>query len=195
MKPWIKPLAVVSPTNHDGKDNVMNSTLSLRRFALGIALGAVCALAVLVATAHGGTSASKGALVALRKTALGPVLVDARGRTLYMFEKDHKGTSACNTAACVKYWPPLISGATPRAGTGVHKSMLSVTRRKDGRRQVTYAGHPLYTFAGDKAAGQTSGEGQNAFGAEWYALAANGHSVERSEPSGGGYGGGYGYGG
>jgi predicted lipoprotein with Yx(FWY)xxD motif len=176
----------------------MNQMLSLRRFALGIALGAIAGAAVLVATAYGGTAstqrAPKGALVALRKTTLGPVLVDARGRTLYLFEKDRKGQSACDTA-CVKFWPPLVSRATPRAGKGVHKPMLGVTRRQDGRRQVTYAGHPLYTFVGDKTPGQTSGEGLANFGAEWYAVAASGHTVEPSQPSGGSSGGGYGSGG
>jgi predicted lipoprotein with Yx(FWY)xxD motif len=174
----------------------MNKTLSVRRFALGVALGAAAATAVLVAAAHGGTSsatrARKGELVALRKTTLGPVLVDARGRTLYLFEKDRRGKSACQTA-CVKYWPPLVSRATPRAGKGVRRSMLGLTRRQDGRRQVTYAGHPLYSFVGDKTAGQTSGEGLTNFGAEWYALAASGRSVKPSQPSSGGYGSGGGW--
>ena len=169
----------------------MKELLSLRRFALGIALGAIAAVAVLGAAAYGGTSsasrASKGALVALRKTTLGSVLADARGRTLYVFKKDRKGKSACETA-CVKFWPPLVSRAAPRAGKGVQKSMLGVTRRQDGRRQVTYAGQPLYTFVGDKTAGQTSGEGLTNFGAEWYVLAPSGRTVERSQPSGGGYG-------
>jgi predicted lipoprotein with Yx(FWY)xxD motif len=173
----------------------MNQTLSLRRFALGLALGAIAAAAFLVAAAHGGTAsahrAPKGALVALRKTTLGTVLVDARGRTLYLFEKDRKGMSACDTA-CVKFWPPLVSRATPRAGKGVHKSMLGISKRQDGRRQVTYAGHPLYTFVGDKSAGQTSGEGLTNFGAPWDALAASGRAVEPSQPSSGGYGSGYG---
>jgi predicted lipoprotein with Yx(FWY)xxD motif len=173
----------------------MNQTLSLRRFALGIALGAIAAGAVLVAAAYGGTAsahrASKGALVALRRTTLGSVLVDGRGRTLYVFEKDRKGMSACDTA-CVKFWPPLVSRATPRAGKGVHRSLLAFTRRQGGRRQVTYAGHPLYTFVGDKSAGQTSGEGLTNFGAQWDAVAANGHTVEPSQPSSGGYGPGYG---
>jgi predicted lipoprotein with Yx(FWY)xxD motif len=173
----------------------MNKTLSVRRFALG----ALAATAVLVVAAYGGvasaTRAPKGALVGLRKTKLGPVLVDARGRTLYLFEKDRKGKSACETA-CVTYWPPLVSRATPRAGKGVHRSMLGLTRRQDGRRQVTYAGHPLYSFVGDKTAGQTSGEGLTNFGAEWYALAASGRSVKPTQPSSGGYGsGGYGSGG
>ena len=173
----------------------MQPMLALRRLALGLALGAIAAAAVLVAAALGGnastTSAPRGALVALRTTALGPVLVDARGRTLYVFEKDRKGMSACNTA-CVKFWPPVVSRAAPRAGKGVHKSLLATTRRQDGRRQVTYAGRPLYTFVGDKTAGQTSGEGLTNFGAEWYALAASGRTVEPSQPSSGGYGPGYG---
>jgi predicted lipoprotein with Yx(FWY)xxD motif len=168
----------------------MKPTLSLRRFALGLALGAIAAAAVLVASALGGNastmSASRRALVALRTTTLGPVLVDARGRTLYVFEKDRKGMSACDTA-CVKFWPPLVSRAAPGAGKGVHKSLLATTRRQDGRRQVTYAGRPLYTFVGDKTAGQTSGEGLTNFGAEWYALAASGRTVEPSHPSSGGY--------
>jgi len=175
------------------REPLMKQMLSLRLFALGIALGAFAGAALLVAVAHGSTSrAPNGALVALRKTTLGSVLVDARGRTLYLFEKDHNGKSACNTA-CVKFWPPLTSGAHPRAGTGVHKSLLGVTKRQDGRRQVTYAGHPLYTFVGDQTAGQTKGEGQTNFGAEWYALAATGRTVEPSKPSGGGYGSGGGW--
>jgi predicted lipoprotein with Yx(FWY)xxD motif len=158
----------------------------LSRLVVAISLGAV----VFVAAGYGGTAqrAPKGAVVALRKTALGSVLVDARGRTLYLFKKDRNGMSACDTA-CAKFWPPLVSRSAPRAGRGVHKSMLALSRRHDGRSQVTYAGHPLYTFVGDNAAGQTKGEGLTNFGAEWDALAANGRTVEGPQPaSGGGYG-------
>jgi predicted lipoprotein with Yx(FWY)xxD motif len=169
----------------------MNQMLSFRRFALGIALGAIAGAAVLAASTYAATastrSAQKGALVALRKTTLGSVLVDARGHTLYLFKKDRQGMSACD-AACAKFWPPLVSRTTPRAGQGVHKAMLGATRRQDGRRQVTYAGHPLYTFVGDKAPGETSGEGSTNFGAEWDALAASGRTVESSRPSSGSYG-------
>ncbi len=174
----------------------MKQKLSLRLFVLGVVLGAIGGAALLAASAHGDSASAsrtpKGALVALRKTTLGPVLVDGRGRTLYVFEKDRGGKSACDTA-CVKFWPPLISRAQPRAGTGVHKSMLGATRRQDGQRQVTYAGHPLYAFVGDKTAGQTSGEGLTNFGADWYALAASGRTVEPSKPSAGGYGAGGGW--
>jgi predicted lipoprotein with Yx(FWY)xxD motif len=156
---------------------------SPRLFALGVVLGAVGAAAFLAVGARALPAASPATVVALGKTKLGRVLVDGRGRTLYLFEKDRKGVSACGPA-CVKFWPPLVSRATPRAGKGVHKSLLGLTRR----RQVTYAGHPLYTFVGDKARGQTSGEGLTDFGAEWYAVGASGRSVERFQPSSGGYG-------
>jgi predicted lipoprotein with Yx(FWY)xxD motif len=75
--------------------------------------------------------------------------------------------SACDSA-CVQYWPALTSRATPRAGNDVHQSLLRVVRQHNGLRQVTYAGHPLYTLVGDKSAGKTTGEGPTNFGADWY---------------------------
>ena len=176
-----------------------------RKITLFIAAAALSG-AVLVSAALGATNsasspqASKGAIVALGKTALGKVLVDARGRTLYVFEKDKRGRSACY-GACATYWPPLVSSAKPRAARGVRASLLGVTRRTDGKRQVTYAGHPLYTFIGDKKAGQTTGEGLNNFGAAWDALGASGRAIEStgsnsgSDQTGDGYGYGGGYGG
>jgi predicted lipoprotein with Yx(FWY)xxD motif len=151
--------------------------------AIVAALGAA-ALVAATAQAHTTHARASGALVTLRKTALGSVLVDARGRTLYLFEKDHNGQSMCNTA-CVAYWPPLVSHNAPRAGTGVTQSLLTLGRAHNGVRQVLYSGHPLYTFVGDKSAGQTAGEGLNNFGAEWYALAASGRKVEPSKSSDG----------
>jgi predicted lipoprotein with Yx(FWY)xxD motif len=172
----------------------MKQVLSNRLLTLAIALGAA---ATLVATIHAKPSSASRvsatrAVVSLRKTALGTVLVDGRGRTLYLFEKDRNGVSSCSSA-CLAYWPALTSIGTPRAGNGVHQSLLKLARAHNGARQVTYAGHPLYTFVGDKRAGQTTGEGLRNFGAEWYALAANGRAVEPSQPSSSG--GGYGYGG
>lgn len=156
-------------------------------------LGIVGATAVLIAAAQARTSlrTSTGTLVALRKTALGSVLVDARGRTVYLFEKDRNGVSACNTA-CMTYWPMLTSRGTARAGRGVHQSLLRLTAPRNGRSQVIYAGHPLYTFVGDKRPGQTSGEGLTNFGAGWYALAASGRKIELAQ-SGSGYSSGGGY--
>ena len=158
----------------------------------------VLAAAALVAAVLGDTSsaasqkAPKGALISIHKTALGKVLADGRGRTLYLFEKDKNGMSSCN-GACVAYWPAVFTAAKPRAGVGVRASLLGRTKRSDGRRQVTYAGHPLYTFVGDKKAGQTTGEGLTDFGAAWDAIAPNGRPIEPNAPASGGYGQGSGW--
>jgi predicted lipoprotein with Yx(FWY)xxD motif len=159
---------------------------------------AALSAAAFVAAVFGSTSSaaprkvSKGTLVSLRKTALGKVLVDARGHTLYLFAKDKNAKSACY-GTCATYWPAVVSAAKPRAGGGVRASLLRLTRRTDGRRQVTYAGHPLYRFILDKKPGQTAGEGLTDFGASWNAVASNGRGVGAAAPSsGGGYGSGYG---
>lgn len=162
-------------------------------------VAAALTAAALVAASLGDASsaapqkAPKGALVSIHKTTLGKVVADARGRTLYLFEKDRNRMSSCN-GACAAYWPPLLTSAKPRAGAGVRASLLGVARRADGRRQVTYAGHPLYTFVGDTKAGQTSGEGLTNFGAPWDAVAPNGRPIEPNAPASDGSGNGYGAG-
>src|SRR3954447_435316 len=123
------------------------------------------------------TSAPKtasGTTVDVRKTDLGRILVDSQGRTLYLFEADKNGKSACS-GACASAWPPVGSAT---AGTGAAAKLLSTTKRGDGTMQATYDGHPLYLYAGDSAAGQTNGEGSKEFGAEWYVLAPSGKKVE-----------------
>jgi predicted lipoprotein with Yx(FWY)xxD motif len=169
----------------------MKSLVRRRASTVGIAL--VAAL-ILMAAAQAASSSAAGssarALVALRKTGIGSVLVDSRGRTLYLFEKDRNGVSMCSSG-CAKFWPRLTSHGSPRAGKGVRQSLLRLTSVRNGVGQVAYAGHPLYTFVGDKQAGQTSGEGLDNFGAEWYAVGPNGHKVEQdksgSSTSSGGY--------
>jgi len=130
--------------------------------------------------AYGGSTAShsssgKGS-VALASTKLGKVLVDGNGRTLYLFEAD-KGTMSNCDGACASAWPPLTSSGKPTAGAGVVASKLGTAKRADGTTGVTYAGHPLYTYAGDGAPGQTAGEGLTDYGAPWYALSAAGKTV------------------
>ncbi|WP_069467761.1 COG4315 family predicted lipoprotein [Actinacidiphila rubida] len=124
---------------------------------------------------------------------LGTVLVNSKGHTLYLFQGDKSSTSTCN-GNCAKQWPPLtVSGNTKPTGSGgVDTSKLSTTTRSDGSKQVTYNGHPLYTFSGDSKAGQTNGQGLNAFGAKWYVVGTNGKQITKmpsssSPPSGGGY--------
>jgi predicted lipoprotein with Yx(FWY)xxD motif len=124
------------------------------------------------------TSTVGGATIDVRKTGLGTILVDSTGRTLYLFEKDHGDRSSCS-GACATAWPPLTTTAKPKPATGVNGPMLGTTKRSDGSTEVTYNGHPLYTYAGDAAPGDTTGEGLNQFGAEWYALSPQGKKVEK----------------
>ena len=124
-----------------------------------------------------------GDTLSLRKTALGTILVNSKGRTLYLFAKDRGGASSC-TGACATYWPPLTSIAKPTAGSGVTAALLGRTKRGDGRMQVTYNRHPLYTFAVDKVAGQVKGEGNLAFGGRWYGVSAAGAAVTHAAATG-----------
>src|SRR4051794_22028291 len=121
------------------------------------------------------SSSGKGA-VALASTKLGKVLVDGKGRTLYLFEADKGAMSKCD-GACASAWPPLTTSGKPTAGAGVVAAKLGTAKRADGTTGVTYDGHPLYTYAGDGAPGQTTGEGLTDYGAAWYALSAAGKSV------------------
>lgn len=138
--------------------------------------------------------AGAGVKVAVASSGLGRILVDGRGRTLYLFARDKHGRSTC-TGNCVSAWPPLIASGKPLARAGARASLLGTTKRADGRLQVTYNHHPLYTFVKDTRKGQTSGEEVEAFGAEWYAISPAGTRVEKhdAEMSGEGVPGGYGY--
>jgi predicted lipoprotein with Yx(FWY)xxD motif len=149
-----------------------------RLTAIGIAVlvagGAVAGLASVAAS-----KPSAAATVKIRSTKLGKILVDAKGRTLYLFEKDKHGKSACS-GACAANWPPLLTTGKPKAGTGARASKLGTTKRSDGKTQVTYGGHPVYRFVLDSnKPGSTKGEGVDAFGAEWYVLGANGKKIEK----------------
>jgi predicted lipoprotein with Yx(FWY)xxD motif len=105
---------------------------------------------------------------------LGQVLVDSEGHTLYAFSKDTAGASAC-TGACATAWPPLlVEGGEPEPSNGAAASRLATITLPDGSRQVTYAGHPLYSFTADKQPGQANGNGSSAFGGTWTALKGSG---------------------
>jgi predicted lipoprotein with Yx(FWY)xxD motif len=114
---------------------------------------------------------------------LGTILVDSQGRTVYLFEKDSGTTSECSDA-CAVAWPPVLTSGQPTAGMGATASLIGTTKRSDGQTQVTYNGHPLYTFVNDQKAGDTNGEGVTAYGAKWYALSASGSEVTGSASSG-----------
>ena len=122
-------------------------------------------------------SAAAGTTIGVGSTRLGSVLVDGTGRTLYLFVADSGTQSSCNSAACVQYWPPVLTTGAPQAGTGANASLLGTTTRKDGKTEVTYAGHPLYYFISDKKAGDVSGQGISAFGGPWYVVSPSGTQI------------------
>jgi predicted lipoprotein with Yx(FWY)xxD motif len=144
-----------------------------------LALAAVLAASALTGLALAASSPTKPATVKTRTAGdLGKIIVDGKSRTLYLFEKDKNGKSKCS-GACATNWPPLLTKGKPKASGGVKASKLGTTKRSDGTTQVTYGGHPLYTFVADKnKPGSTKGEGLDAFGAEWYVVGTNGKKIE-----------------
>jgi predicted lipoprotein with Yx(FWY)xxD motif len=117
------------------------------------------------------------ASVGVANSRLGRIVVDNKGRTLYLFEKDKNRRSACY-GLCATYWSPLLTHGKPVARTGVRQLLVGVTRRANGSEQVTYAGHPLYRFVEDRQAGQTKGEGLQEFGGGWEVLSPAGKKIE-----------------
>src|SRR5580693_6727650 len=126
-----------------------------------------------------GSSGPSATTVATRSTALGQILVDSSGRTLYLFAADQGTASSCYSA-CAGVWPPLTVTGAPTAGPGVHQSLLATTTRKDGSMEVVYTGHPLYYFISDKRAGDTTGQALSSFGADWYVLSPAGTKLDKS---------------
>jgi predicted lipoprotein with Yx(FWY)xxD motif len=116
------------------------------------------------------------AAVQTAQTSLGQILVDSRGRTLYLFEKDPTNMSTCN-GSCTSIWPPLMTSGAPNAVNGAQSSLLGAVSRSSGA-QVTYAGHPLYFYVGDDQAGAVRGQGLNQFGAVWEAVSPSGQGVD-----------------
>jgi predicted lipoprotein with Yx(FWY)xxD motif len=167
---------------HSPTDTTVRAMRSRRTTFLAPAL-AVPLLAVAIAGC-GGDSGNANAGTSKPTTVdvtgvsgLGKILVDSKGRTLYLFEKDKGPTSTCS-GACASTWPPFTTNGQPKAGSGVTASMLGTTKRSDGTTEVTYNGHPLYYYAGDSNPGDTNGQNLDQFGAEWYVLSPAGKKVE-----------------
>ena len=137
-------------------------------------------LGVGVAMAASSASSATGTVKAVKSTSFGTILVSSKGRTLYRYTIDRKNVNRCTSdPACNKYWPPLLvkAGVKPTAVAGAKAGKLGTIKAKNGMRQVTYAGWPLYTFAGDTSSGQTKGQG---FEKQWYVVNTNGALVKRA---------------
>jgi predicted lipoprotein with Yx(FWY)xxD motif len=112
------------------------------------------------------TPVAPASVVATANAQLGSILANAQGRTLYYFLPERGGKIVCSSSACTTYWPPsLTAGGNPTGSAGV-TGRLGLVMRAAGE-QITYNTWPLYTFAGDQAAGQTSGQGVVGFGGKW----------------------------
>src|SRR5919197_1182828 len=145
------------------------------RFLRILAYAAV-GIAVLAPAAMSEQSTATRATLTAHSSRFGKVLFDGRGFALYAFTRDH-GRSACYDA-CPKAWPPYFAPkGTLSVGPGVKRSLLGTVRRRDGRRQVTYAGRPVYYYVGDKRAGQILCQNVAEFGGTWLIVRPNGTLV------------------
>ena len=115
--------------------------------------------------------AARGPLVKLRDSQFGPVIFNGRDQAAYTFSLDGK-RSRCY-GECAEAWPPFFAERKPRAGTGIEAALLGTVRRRDGRRQVTYAGQPLYFYEHDPK-GEVLCNDIAEFGGTWFAVTAEG---------------------
>lgn len=144
-------------------------------YRLAATIAVLTAAAVPLASA---SAAGAPAKVSLRKTSLGMILVNRRGHTLYAFTKDSRNKDRCITmSGCPGTWPAMTSAGKPTAGRGVNSSKLSTIKLSNGSHQVTYAGHPLYTYIADSSAGETDYVGARQFGGTWLAVSATGGTI------------------
>jgi predicted lipoprotein with Yx(FWY)xxD motif len=146
-----------------------------------VAVLVVAAIAVVVATSGASTTKSQhtvagASAISVKQTSLGPTLVDANGRTLYLFEADKPNVSALS-AAGQAIWPPFTATTKPRALNGAVAGQIGMVTTPAGSTQVTYDGHPLYYYVADHSPGQTTGQGLNQFGALWYVLGPGGNAI------------------
>jgi predicted lipoprotein with Yx(FWY)xxD motif len=125
-------------------------------------------------------SRSGGAKINLESTKqFGKILDDSKGWTIYAFTKDSKNKDACqNISGCTGAWPPVVTTGTPVAGTGVKQSLLGTIKLKNGKKQVTYNGHPLYTYVADGGPHMTFYVNFLQFGGRWPAVNAAGALVK-----------------
>jgi predicted lipoprotein with Yx(FWY)xxD motif len=158
---------------------------SLRKKSVGLLL-VPAAVALVIAGCGGGSGSSSatpksagapGSTLRVAGLEPGRALVDAQGRTLYLFEADHGNASACS-GACASIWPPATATGKTAAGPGVAAAKIATITRADGKTQLTYNGHPLYRYAADGKPGDANGQGLNQFGAKWYVLNAGGAKID-----------------
>jgi predicted lipoprotein with Yx(FWY)xxD motif len=142
-----------------------------------ILVSSLLALAAAATVAVAANGAYATSTLKTRHAKLGTYVVDGKGLSLYLFEKDKGRKSSCY-GTCAKVWKPLTVKGKPTAGSGLKRALLSTSTRTDGTKQVTYGGHPLYYYDDDHKAGQTEGQGVKEFGAKWYVVKPSGKKID-----------------
>jgi predicted lipoprotein with Yx(FWY)xxD motif len=121
--------------------------------------------------------AQASATLTIRSSRYGRILFDTRGRALYGFTRDRRGGPSQCYGDCARAWPVYFAPGQLRAGKGVKRSLIGTTRRRDGRRQVTYNGWPLYYYVGDRSPGQVLCQNVDEFGGTWLVVRPSGRLV------------------
>jgi predicted lipoprotein with Yx(FWY)xxD motif len=160
--------------------------MNVKYLTSGVLAILIAGIAVIVLAVGGGSAktapqhaAAAGSAISIRTTPLGGTLVDANGRTLYLFAGDRTNVSRLSGAG-LSVWPRFIATGLVKASNGAQAAKIGTITSPSGIRQVTYNGHPLYYYVGDSAPGSTRGQGLNQFGALWYVLGPAGNAVTSS---------------
>ena len=133
-----------------------------------------------VTTLSGPPTTDSSLTLTLTHSPVGTILVTGGGDTLYDFVPDTPTHSACDSNVCIFQWPPLVTSGPVRVGKGVDHSLVGTLRRPDGSTQLSYGGHPLYTYNGDVSPGVVMGQAINQDGGLWYVLTAQGKEITTS---------------
>jgi predicted lipoprotein with Yx(FWY)xxD motif len=147
------------------------------RLVRSLVLAAVLVVAAATFAVGSGASAGARATLTVRSSSYGPILFDGRGRALYAFTRDRRGGPSRCYGACARAWPVYFASGRLVVGKGVKRSLIGTTKRRDGRRQITYNGRPLYYYVGDKSPGQVSCQNVPEFGGTWLVMRPNGALV------------------
>ena len=160
--------------------------MNVKYLTSGVLTILIAGIAVIVLAVGGGSAktqpvqtAAAGSAVSIRSTSLGKTLVDANGRTLYLFAGDRANVSRLSGAG-LSVWPRFIATGAVKGLNGAQAAKIGTITSPSGIRQVTYNGHPLYYYVGDSTPGSTRGQGLNQFGALWYVLGPAGSAVTSS---------------
>jgi predicted lipoprotein with Yx(FWY)xxD motif len=179
--------ATMTRHTHSSELSVPTHPSHVSRRARRVAGVAVAAAALLLAAACGSSSAgttasSQPAGVHVASTDLGKTVVGDNGRTLYLLTSDKKGSTTC-TGGCLQLWPPVTVAAGAPKATGVDGALGTLAR--GGSKQLTIAGHPVYLYAADTAAGDISGQGIKSYGGTWWAVSPSGTAITSKSGSSG----------